>query len=434
MKTASPRIGHDLLNSPEMVTPSGTKHALGYLSALLLASSAALFACGDDTPSDADTGATDVADVGTDITEDTAEDVISDASSDATADADATQDVEPDTVETIDPGERGGFEVGYLTTELSYERPDNGEDRTLRTAVWYPTEATDGDEPFYFGIFPRQNVWENAEPADVQDAPVLVYSHGHYGYAEASADLVEHFASHGWVVIAPDHTGNTTANNGQPRETAIYHLRSRDLSAALDWLEALPAEHPLAGMPSDRIVAAGHSYGGYTTMTACGASFSEERLDGCPEAGGDFCSSFDETQRAIFEAGVREDRIRAGILMAGGNYGELGADGVGTIETPILQLTGGMDGDVTNEANGDPIWAALPDGDHVRVNLPRGCHQTFAVGCGLPGELETQTGFEIVNTYALAFGRRWAEDDEGMDAILSGETVVNADEVELSVR
>ena len=46
--------------------------------------------------------------------------------------------------------------------------------------------------------------------------------------------------------------------------------------------------------------------------------------------------------------------------MAGGNLSELGAAGVEQIATPMLQLTGGMDADVTNEANGDPIWEALP--------------------------------------------------------------------------
>ncbi|MFT6397403.1 MAG: putative dienelactone hydrolase [Bradymonadia bacterium] len=434
MKMMPSWIDRDLPTPRLIAKKTADNPALYWISALVFVCGSALTSCGDIGSESTEPESDATTDAGSNTDQDTVQDTLIDTESDADTAIDTPEDVESDTVESINPAERGSYEVGYLTTELTYDRPDNGEVRTLRTAVWYPTEATEGDQPFYFGVFPRQNVWEDSEPAPVTDAPVLVYSHGHYGYAEASPELVEHFASHGWIVIAPDHTGNTTANNGQPRDTAIYHLRSTDLSAALDWLEALPSDHPLIGMPSDRIIAAGHSYGGYTTLTACGASFSEERLDGCPEDGGDFCSSFDDTQLAIFEAGVRDDRIRAGILMAAGNFGELGAAGVRDVETPLLQLTGGMDLDVTNEANGDPIWAALPEGDHVRVNLPRGCHQTFAVGCGLPGELNTQVGFEIVNTYALAFGLRWAEEILEMDAILSGETVVNADEVELSVK
>ena len=352
------------------------------------------------------------------------------------SDAD-TPDLEPDTRELLNLHEPGPFQVGYQTVELTYERPDNGETRTLRTAIWYPTEETEGTEPFYFGIFPRNGVWQDAAPAQLTGLPVLVYSHGNYGFAEASADLVEHLVTHGWFVIAPDHTGNTLSNNGQPRETALYHLRGTDLSAAIDWIEEMPVNHPLAALPSNRIVAAGHSFGGYTVMTVLGAGFSEDRIRGCvedPESGGEFCAHFDETQAAIFEAGVRDERISAGILLAAGNFGELGAQGVGEIETPVIQITGGMDNDVRNDTNGDSIWDALPEGDVIRVNLPRGCHQTFAVGCGLPGELETARGFELVNTYSLAFGRRWAENDRTVDPILSGEIVVDPDEVELSIK
>ena len=93
-----------------------------------------------------------------------------------------------------------------------------------------------------------------------------------------------------------------------------------------------------------------------------------------------------------------------------------------------------MDDAVRNETNGDPIWAAFPSGDKVRVNLPRGCHQTFAIGCGLPGELETSRGFELVNMYSLAFARRWGEDDRSVDPLLSGELIVDAEEVELSIK
>ena len=401
-----------------------TRHATSLAITVFIA------ACGGDTENGtpdvnadvaSDVGVADTADVGPD-SPDTPPDL---------------PDVESDTGELLLLHERGPHQVGYQTLELSYERPDNGETRTLRTAVWYPTEETEGGQPFYFGIFPRDGVWQDAAPAPLTDLPVLVYSHGHYGYAEASADLVEHLTSHGWLVIAPDHTGNTLTNNGQPRETAIYHLRGTDLSAAIDWLEDIPAEHPLVGMPSDRIVAAGHSYGGYTVMTVLGAGFSAERIQGCidePEAGGDFCAQFDDTQQALFEAGVRDERISAGILMAAGNFGELGAAGVAQIETPVLQITGGLDDAVRNETNGDPIWDALPAGDKVRVNLPRGCHQTFAVGCGLPGELETARGFELVNTYGLAFARKWGEGDDSVDPVLSGSITIDADEVELTIK
>ena len=380
--------------------------------------------CADDHV--APTHDTDVGNVASDGT-----DVVADAQQD-TYDA----DVEQGTVELETLSAAGPFHVGYRETEASYERPDGGE-RTVRIALWYPTNDEDGEAVFYLDFLNAPGVWRDAEPTGEPGLPVLVYSHGNYGYAEASPFLVEHFASHGWLVVAPDHTGNTIGQLGTPRDTAIYHLRAADVSAALDWLEALPDDDPIAPMRSDEVIAAGHSFGGYTVMTTVGAGFSTERLDGCeedPDAGGAFCSTFDDTQRGIFDAGVRDERILAGILMAAGNIGELGADGVGQIRTPVLQITGGRDFDVTNESNGDPIWAALPPGDNVRVDLPRGCHQTFAIGCGMAGDLESERGFEIVRTYALAFARRWALSDESVIGILDGSRPVEAEEAVVSTR
>ncbi|MCB9507426.1 MAG: alpha/beta hydrolase [Myxococcales bacterium] len=390
-------------------------------------------ACGDDAGGDAD--AADTTSDATPDAGDTSPDVSSDAASDADATEDAvvpdsegdlTADAEPDVGPDAGPppiDAPGPWRVAYRSVDASYDRPDGGGARTSRLAIWYPTTDEPGPPPFYFGLFPRPGVVENGAPAIASPAPVLVYSHGHGGYPEASADLVERFASHGWIVVAPEHTGNTTADLGTPRDTDIYHLRAADVSAALDWLEALEAPDPLAGLASDRVIVAGHSFGGYTAATLLGAGFSQARLDGCeePDASGEFCSSFDADDRARFEAGLSDDRILAAIFMAAGNFGEFGEDGVAQIDRPVLLMTGGHDTDVSNASNGDPYWAILQrDSRSVRVNFPRGCHQTFAVGCGLPADLPAAEGFALVDEYALAFARRWALDDRTHDELLSG--------------
>lgn len=395
--------------------------------AILAVALAAFTGCSDDGDGDQDPVDTGTFDVSSDAEHDADPDAgeTGDVAIDTPRDGaiDTATDTDPDAGAPPDPGAAGPHGVGYRVVEITYDRPDDGAPRTLRTALWYPTDDEPGTPPSYFGIFPRPGIAADATPSLDESLPVLVYSHGHYGYAEASGFLVEHFASHGWLVVAPDHTGNTLSNNGTPRDTAIYHLRAADISASLDWLEGLGSDDPIGAMASDRIIATGHSFGGFTTLTLLGATFDPARLDGCesdPDAGGEFCSTWSETQRDLLEAGGRDDRIIAGFTMAAGNFGELGADGVGAVETPVLQITGGMDTDVRNETNGDPIWEAFPAGSAIRVNLPRGCHQTFAIGCGLPGELETELGYRIVNTYALAFAEWQARGAEGYAAILDG--------------
>lgn len=423
--------------------------------AVCLAACASLgFHCGDEGPGGrtSDTGSEDVgadapdADALADARDlsgdapdpgDADPDTPPDANGDVTADGsdpdvnenDATDATEPDPIEAL--GAPGPYRVGYRFVRSSYERPDGGGERPLRLAVWYPSLQESGPAPLYFGLFPRRQVMEDAAPAPLSELPVLVYSHGHYGYAEASADLVEHFASHGWLVVAPDHHGNTLADNGTPRTSETYYLRADDVSAALDWVEALAAPDPLAGLASDRVVASGHSFGGFTTLLLLGAAFDTARLGGCesdPSPSDEFCSTFSDSVRAELEASHRDSRILGGIAMAAGNFGELGAEGVSAVAAPVLQMTGGMDMDVRNESNGDPIFAALPEGT-IRVDLPRGCHQTFAVGCGFPGELETSEGFRIVDTYALAFARTLIGEGAGLEGVLDGTVSVSSEAV-----
>lgn len=43
--------------------------------------------------------------------------------------------------------------------------------------------------------------------------PLVVYSHGNGGLRYVSAFLTEHLASHGFIVVAPDHVGNTAIDS-----------------------------------------------------------------------------------------------------------------------------------------------------------------------------------------------------------------------------
>ena len=124
---------------------------------------------------------------------------------------------------TVDVTVRGPHEVGIRTESLTYRPNGIDSDRTLRVVVWYPTAATTGDRGSYLGL--GEAIFD-APILEDGEFPVLLYSHGTTSFAECAYDLMEYFASHGFVVASADHTGDTTADR-------IRHVPQRCLYSAL---------------------------------------------------------------------------------------------------------------------------------------------------------------------------------------------------------
>ena len=326
----------------------------------------------------------------------------------------------------------GAHQAGYRTSSVGYIPAGAEDERTLRLAWWYPTDATNGPYPTYQGQ-EQPGIFLDVPPAD-GPFPVMVFSHGHQGLAENMGRAMAHLATHGWVVVAPDHPGNTLFDGGDRDATGYLH-RPLDVSAVIDHLEALPAEHPLAGRVDTEVIAAsGHSFGGYTLMPLLGARFAAEPWEAC--AGDEpppRCDAYDEGLAAIVADGAADPRIGAGVFVAAGNVDLFGAEGLGHIDRPVLQLTGDLDGSVRNEDNGDPLWAALPGPDQFRANLAHGDHQSFTdfAGVSLPGtspdSLEPERAARITRVYLTAFVEYALRDNALAEAILTGEVQVDDD-------
>ncbi len=100
--------------------------------------------------------------------------------------------------------------------------------------------------------------------------PLVVFSHGSAGSRVQAAYLMEALASHGYIVAAPDHPGDTmvdfAAGRAEP-QIAMAVDRSRDLSAVIDGLTGTScAVRPL--IRADRIAAVGFSFGGLTAIVS----------------------------------------------------------------------------------------------------------------------------------------------------------------------
>ena len=166
-----------------------------FLVAMLL-----VVGCGEDTSDPRNVQDSGSQDSGT---------VVMDAGADSGADAqvDAADEGLPDQPWSVT--EPGYYRVGYRSGfEVTYDAV--GEPgRTFNFVAWYPTLDTEGAISRYYNLFNRPEVLKNASVALTEPAPILIFSHGNSSFAEQSYSMTEFFASHGCIVFALNHTGNT---------------------------------------------------------------------------------------------------------------------------------------------------------------------------------------------------------------------------------
>ena len=338
-----------------------------------------------------------------------------------------------------DPTEPGFYRVGYRTEEISYTPPGLDTPRSLRVVIWYPTLDEEGSDATYGGLLPRPGILENAAVALDAPAPVLVFSHGSTSFAEQSFFMTEFFTSHGWIVVAMDHTGNLFRDRGVPPD--IFAKRPQDVSAVIDHVYDLPDGDPLSGLFSDDIALSGHSFGGYTTLAVSGAGFLVETVEVACATGQlseVFCDYFtSEEIVALFNEGFRDERVKVAMPQAPFGGPVFGA-GVADIDIPVLLFTARADRTLPASQDGDPIWDGLDGEDDLRVDIVTAGHFTFSNACGFglgigeddgcgPGFIGPERAFHIVNTYALVFARRHLLGDTDHLDILDGSTEIDGD-------
>jgi predicted dienelactone hydrolase len=316
--------------------------------------------------------------------------------------------------------EPGPYQAGYRSWEVEFTSLADGSIRTVKVNAWYPTEATTGDEVRYLETFLDPDSLGDAAVADAVHAsgyPVHVYSHGDLGWGGASDFLVRYLASHGWVSVAPDHTGNTLLDGTETKPTALYVHRPQDTIAVLDALEALPDDDPLSSANTDDVLMSGHSLGSYPTWANLGATYDPLALEEqCPTLDDGGCT--DQELDAFASGELDDPRVAAGITLAGAiRTGFFGSSGHTTVHGPMMLMSGTDDPDGTPDS-----WDGLSGIERSWVEIEGGCHQAFALGAC--ANLETDLGYHIVDTYALAFGRAHVLGDDSVAGVLDGSETV----------
>jgi dienelactone hydrolase len=289
---------------------------------------------------------------------------------------------QPQALQSLYKWGAGPWSVAQPQT-LALPRSNGGE--SLQVRVFYPTTQPN-----------------RAAPASA--LPVVVFSHGNFSDTSSYDALLRHWASHGYVVIAPSHAD---AGGGFVRATVamvvdgnlgVIQERRADLVTVLDELAAVEAAVPVlrGRLDRTRIAAAGHSFGAFNAQQLGGAQ------------------AFD-TDSESYLPGL-DARVKAVVAISppGPMFDEIDAGSWSQQRLPTLMTTGTWD----SNAFFWPQWQlhktsyeqAQP-GNQFALVVRGADHYLGNLICRLELEAEPQSdALNMVNTLAVAF----------LDAYLNG--------------
>lgn len=292
--------------------------------------------------------------------------------------------------EPVSADEVGPYDVGATT--LVFEDTLG---RVLNLEVWYPATPREGSEPSDYG---RLSIVRDAyrdAPADPRGAPypMVAFSHGNGGIRYQSSFLTERLASHGFVVVSPDHPGSYLGDYDSDRIVEVAVVRPTDIRIAVDALvDEAAGTGRLAGMVEDGPYGmVGHSFGAWTSLVVGGGTLDLEKAERvCAEAPIPSCQFFDVKGPVDLSTAVADPRVAVTIPLAPGapmTFADLSG-----VTHPVV-LGSQLDEVLPYDRELLPLMQMLPEGTPL-LTFERSGHWSFTDLCEILDALEDCAGEE----------------------------------------
>lgn len=299
---------------------------------------------------------------------------------------------------------RGAYSAGTRAITIDADGP-------LNATVWYPAVGDEADAAYNYTIkmdmlagMTASAVGQAAVDAPADESggpyPLVILSPGFAIGSASYAWLGEHLATHGFVVIAPEHV--EAADEALSGFWRAAVTRPQEIHSVLEYVDAETADGgSLDGLVDAETVAViGHSYGGYTSLVMGGARFDIEGMTALCESareagdpvGAWLCdlvepfvadmaelSGFESVPDGLWPA-RSDERIDAIVPMAGDAY-FFNAEGLAAVDVPVLALGGTADTGTPYLWGTHPTYEYVSSDTKVRVAFENAEHMVFASTC-----------------------------------------------------
>lgn len=287
---------------------------------------------------------------------------------------------------SADTTDKAAKPVGVMSLEFN----DTLRQRPQKVTIWYPAMSSAANARHDYDHFFIGYAQANADFAESPGRhPLLLLSHGDKGNAVNLAWLAEAFVRKGYIVAGVDHWKNT-ARDFIPEATAKVWERPADLSFVLTQLLADPVWG--GRIDAQRVVAAGHSSGGYTVLALAGTHFNHTLM-------GDYCSGPLRGADCELAKGVdfaridyshegddsRDPRIRAVYAMAPAVGQGIELDSLRAVAIPVRVVAATNDELLKPALNAERYAQNIPNAELLL--LPDGGHFVFMCECTRFGKL-----------------------------------------------
>lgn len=353
----------------------------------------------------------------------------------------------PDSPQYAKPGP---YAVGVMDLAV----PNSAANRPLRALVWYPAPQGTTGQIIDYPIWGAGHAVIDAPPDGGGLYPLIVFSHGFGGMRSQSTFLMEHFASHGFVVMAVDHPGTDLERINLFGENTFFSglvERPADISRQIDFAETLnlPGQ-PLAGLIDlANVAVSGHSFGGYTALAAGGARLDFSALDA-------WCDSAESAKlrpdnACVMRLGapivaaqlglatlprgplpsLADARIKAVVALAPWNAPIFGHDGLAALKLPTLIMVGSSDRTAIPERDAYAAFDDISSPAKTLVTLEYGGHSLFVDQCPAGEDIsamlfrtcadpvwDMDRAHDLIKHYATAFALAKLRGDKPAEAAL----------------
>lgn len=310
-------------------------------------------------------------------------------------------------LEFIDPAVKGHY--GVVTEERTVSSRDG---LALPLQIWYPSQAP-SEELHIYGDLKEGGAADSGLIDCSKKRPVAMFSHGNQGMRYQSYFLTEYLASHGYIVLAPDHVGNTFSDNDEARKPELIVRRPQDISDSFNWLLEQEKYQDCID-PDAGFAIIGHSFGGYTALSISGAYIDTEKT-------AEFCADYpgswlcEEVAILAEQEGTgvydqTDERVWATIALTPAAIETL-IGGIDKINTPTIIFAGEYDTLTPAETVVRGIYEALTQEEKYWAQLQKAGHYTFSNACDIlnsypdcqDDHIAPAEAHQLINTTITAF-------------------------------